>query len=414
VIAENGRLIVSHSGLRGRPGAGLDGAVVGELAGGLLSLLSERDLPATIAVARDARPSGESLAAQVIEAATRRGADVVDLGTVSTPTAKLAARRRGLGGAVVVTGSHLGPDWNGLKLVAAPDYWPLDPRLLPPAAPTTGGPAGRVSNDHEAAREHAAAVCESVDADAIRRAALRVSLRGGCGQAARLALSRLGCTLVRNGADIGLVMDGDGDRLQLIDERSSPIDAEATFPLAAISLGARRLVKGADTSRIVDLMAERRGWTVRVSPPGELHLLEELTDADAGIAGEGNGGVVIPGVGMARDALATGAIILALIAADGAPLSELAGELPSLARRRANLPCAGAAAAADALTTLAERVGSPVGDPVGGITLERPGGAWALIRQSATEPVLRVTVESPEPSLTEEVFAEIETALSSA
>jgi phosphomannomutase len=409
VVAENGSLIASHAGVRGRPGAGLHRGVVEEIVAGLLSLLSERSLPLTLGVARDARPTGDVLAAQVIEAATRRGADVLDFGVVSTPTAKLAARRRGLGGAIVVTGSHLGPDWNGLKLVAAPGYWPLDVRALQSNTPMEGAAPGRVVRDRDADRQHAAAVCDSVDVEAVRRAKLRVSLRGGCGQATRLALEQLGCTLVAGGADVGLLIDHDGDRLRLIDERSNPLDPDATLPLVAIALGAKRIVKGADTSRIVELVAERRHWSVRVTSPGELHLLEEFGGWGADVAGEGNGGIVVGSVAMARDALAGAASVLALVARS-CPLSQLAAELPHLVRRRESVPCAGPDAAA-ALAGLAEHMGARVLSPEEGVLLERAGAGWALIRRSATEPVLRITVESPEEGLTEELFAEVRAAL---
>src|SRR4029079_11529390 len=102
---------------------------------------------------------------------------------------------------MIVTGSHLGPDWNGIKLVAAPDYWPIDPSRLPPPSRVREGPTGALHPDGTADDVHAAAVCEAVDADAIRRANLRVSLSGGCGRAARLALERLGCSLVEDGAE---------------------------------------------------------------------------------------------------------------------------------------------------------------------------------------------------------------------
>jgi phosphomannomutase len=225
----DGRLIATHSGLRGRPGAGLDGAVVRQLVGEFLSLLAERGLPRTVGLARDARPSGERLAAQAIEEARRQGADIVDFGVVSTPTAKRAARSSGLGGGIIVTGSHLGPDWNGIKLVAAPDYWPIDTSRLPATSTAPEGPTGALHRDRTADEVHAAAVCDAVDADAIRRANLRVSLSGGCGRAAHLALERLGCSLVEDEADLGLVIDGDGDRLQLVDERSNRLDTEVTF-----------------------------------------------------------------------------------------------------------------------------------------------------------------------------------------
>ena len=408
---DRGAPVASHSGLRGRPGGGLDRDAVEEVVGGLLELLTERELPRTLGLARDARPSGSGLAAEVIETATSRGADVIDFGIVCTPTAKLAARRRELGGAVVVTGSHLGPEWNGLKLVAAPEYRPLDVRALPRGqAPPGRACAGSVRQDHAAAREHAAAVCASVDADAIRRARLRVRVSGGCGHATQIALEQLGCRFAEPQTDVGLLLDADGDRLQLVDEGGTALDPEAVLPLAAIARGGGVIVKGADTSRMVDDLAAERGWSVHVSHPGELHLLTRLAEADGDLAGEGNGGVVIPAVGLARDALACAASILDLMARTGMPLSRLAAGLPRFVRRRVNLPCAGEEPAFAALAALADRTGAELVRTYEGVRLER-GEAWALVRQSATEPVLRITVEAPDDALADDVFAEVWAAL---
>jgi phosphomannomutase len=159
---DTGAPIASHSGLRGRPGVELRRDAVEEVVGGLLELLAERELPCTLGLARDARPSGSDLAAEVIETATSRGADVIDFGIVCAPTAKLAARRRELGGAVVVTGSHLGPEWNGLKLVAAPEYRPLDVRALPRGqAPPCRASAVSVRQRRRMATSPARATAES-------------------------------------------------------------------------------------------------------------------------------------------------------------------------------------------------------------------------------------------------------------
>ena len=105
-------LIATHSGLRGRPGIDLTVPVLRRVVGSFVTLLESRGTRPSIAVARDDRPAGAQLASTVIEIAEELGLEVRDLGTVSTPTAKLVARRRELGGAVIVTASHLGPEWN--------------------------------------------------------------------------------------------------------------------------------------------------------------------------------------------------------------------------------------------------------------------------------------------------------------
>ena len=388
---------------------------------GFVEHVRQEGLPATVGLARDDRPTGERLAALVAATATAAGADVVDFGVVSTPVAKLAARRRGLGGAVVVTGSHLAPNLTGLKLVTAPIYGPLDVRQLAlPEDDDAGAVArrGRVTHEQTAAAEHAAAVLAAVDADAIRAAGLRVRVGGGAGRAGEVLLEQLGGPPPGPRPDLVLGLDPDGDRLQLIDGDGSALDEEATLPLTALALDARDVVKGADTSRVIDDLIDARGGAVRVVTPGELHLVEELAAGGGDIAGEGNGGVVVPAVGLARDGLAAGAAIMELLARTGSSLTELVDSLPKYARRRSTVSCAGhqhACAAIEAVAARLDERGDDIRtggerDPEEGLLVARDG-AWGLVRQSATEPVLRVTVEARSPAAADDLHAELQSAL---
>lgn len=408
-------LIATHAGLRGRPDAGLTAPVVRNAAGWLVEKIAQRELPATVGVARDERPSGRLLARQVVETVTGRGVDVVDFGVVCTPTAKLAARSSGLGGLVVVTGSHLGAEWNGLKLAAGPDFAPLDAGTMATASsPPAPRARGRLRVDRTASGRHAAAACRVADGASLRAAGLRVRLRGGAGPAARLALRRLGCRPDRAHAEVGLILDGDGDRLVLVDEQAAALDSEATLCLAAIAAGASSVVKGADTSRMIDLVMAERGGSVHVTQPGELHLLDALAATGADLAGEGNGGVVVPAVGMARDGLAAAVLILGLMARTRQPLSALADDLPRLALRRFTVPCGNEERAHLLLDALAATSGQHVEGTRSGVRLQRSDGTWALARRSATEPVLRVTVEARRADRAAALEAELRARLAAA
>jgi phosphomannomutase len=267
-----------------------------------------------------------------------------------------------------------------------------------------------VLQEHTAAEEHATAVLAAVDADAIRAAGLRVRIGGGPGRAGALLLERLG---LEHGArpDIALELDADGDRVRLVDERDRQLDEEVTFPLTALALDARDVVKGADTSRMIDDLVAARGGGVRVVAPGELHLIEELTAGSGDIAGEGNGGVVVPNVGIARDGLAAGAAIMELLARTGSSLSELAGDLPRYVRRRSTASCPDRSVACAAIDVVAARLGIEAsGDPEEGLQVERDD-AWGLVRQSATEPVLRLTVEARSRAAADDLYAELEAVL---
>ena len=227
-----GGLIATHSGLRGRVGSDLDDEVVGRCAAAFVELLRDRGRDGAIALARDGRPSSAGLARAARAAILATGSDLVDLGVTSTPAAKLTARRRGLAGLLVVTGSHLGDGWNGVKLASAPLFGPLDVRLLPDgaAAPDATRP-GQPAHDSSAPEEHAAAIVAAVDAAAVRSAGIAAEVADAPDAAAELVLDRLGC---RRGDGIGLELDADGDRLLLTDEEGRRLDPEATLALAAL------------------------------------------------------------------------------------------------------------------------------------------------------------------------------------
>lgn len=422
-------LVVTHSGIRGRR---LPPDVVQWATCGLIELLRTEGLPATLGLARDEGPAATTLAEQVAQAAVAAGADVVDFEAVSTPGAKLAAREAGLGGAVIVTASHLGPEHAGLKLVAAPTYGPVDPRLLPDPSVSEERSPGSVRRDASAAATHVAAIAAAVDAEGIRAAGLRATVSGGAGLGPALMLRALGCEEAGPGAgdaagarepDVRLELDPDGDRLQLVDETGARLDLECTLALAVVAREPRVVVKGADTSRAVDDLVAIRGGTVHVVPPGELHLVEGLAARGGDLAGEGNGGVVVPEVGLARDGLAAAAVILELMARTGRPLSALAGELPRYEQRRSTLACATEEEARETLARLAAAgdpgavgghpgavAGDPPPDPHVGVRIER-GDAWGLVRQSATEPVLRITVEACDAATAERLHDELRDAL---
>jgi phosphomannomutase len=167
------------------------------------------------------------------------------------------------------------------------------------------------------------------------------------------------------------------------------------------------VVKGADTSRAVDVLAGSLGGSVSTVPPGEINLIRGLETTGGDLAGEGNGGVVVPDVGHARDGLAAAAVIVALLAARRTSLSAIAAELPRVARRRSTIPCLEPARARACLEELARRFGLESGDPHAGVLIDTGNGAWGLVRLSATEPVLRVTAEAATEHEAEALHAEL-------
>lgn len=156
-----------------------------------------------------------------------------------------------------------------------------------------------------------------------------------------------------------------------------------------------------------------RGGRPHAGPPireWEIHLVEALIDG-GDLAGEGNGGVAVPAVGLARDGIATAAAVLELLARSRKPLSTLCAELPSYARRRSTLPCDDANGARVALETLAAQLGTEPREPTAGVRVEVGRDTWGLVRLSATEPVLRITAEAPTQREADDLHAELSAAM---
>ena len=298
-----------------------------------------------------------------------------------------------------------------MKLVAAPDYLPVDVRdvlVLPAAGPR---PGGRVSYDDTGVELHADALLASADLEAISAAALDVAVSGGVGSLGELVLNKLNCRLGGDSVRVAFRLDPDGDRLALADETGVSLDDEVVLPLVALALGARHVVRGADTSRMVDDVVAVRGGSVEVVPPGELHLVSALLRSNAQLAGEGNGGVVVPEVVLGRDGMAAAVAILGLLARTERPLSSLAAELPRYERRRSTVVCPERSRAIALLARLARTADlEPPLSPEDGVHVLR-NGTRGLVRLSATEPLLRVTVEGRDPAAAEALHAELRASL---
>src|SRR4051812_1913639 len=102
--------------IRGVVGKTLTPDIVRSIGQGLGTLARESGR-SEIAIGRDGRLSGPSLAAALAEGIRAAGIDVIDLGMVATPMTYFASYELRTGSSVMVTGSHNPPDYNGLKMV---------------------------------------------------------------------------------------------------------------------------------------------------------------------------------------------------------------------------------------------------------------------------------------------------------
>jgi phosphomannomutase len=377
--------------------------------------------------------------------------DVVDLGVVPTPTVQLAVEHHHAGAGLILTASHNPIEWNALKFVG-PDGIFLDAaagervRALAEAGPPRSGwdGLGEVREDADAVGRHLDAILglPVIDVTAIRGRGFHVALdcvRGAGAVAMLPLLERLGCRvsginleadgrfprppepvpenlgelgrLVRErGADVGLAVDPDVDRLALVDETGRAIGEDYTLAFAIRAVLDRRssgaaspvVVVNLSTSLVVEDAARDSGATVFRAPVGEANVARAIREHGAVIGGEGNGGVMYPALHIGRDAPLGVALILHLLATSGVTVSELVAAAPRYTIVKAKGPRS--AELGPLYQRLRKRFADAAADERDGLRLAW-ADRWLHIRPSGTEPIVRLIAEAPSSSEAEALVA---------
>ena len=425
----------SVSGVRGIVGADLTTDVVRRYAAAYGAFVRARG-GRRVGLGRDSRASGPALYAAAADALAAAGVEVVEMGMVPTPTVQLAVEDLPLDGGIVVTASHNPIEWNALKFVGAGGRFLTRPdadalfAIADGASRGPDGPTGPRSRDDGAVRRHLGRVLGLpwLDLKAIRARRFRVALdcvRGAGATIMPALFEALGCevrainlepdgafprepepipehlgelsALVRaSGADVGMAVDPDVDRLAIVDESGRPIGEDYTlaFAVRAVLPHLRGpVVTNLSTSLVVDDAAKAFGLAVERAPVGEANVVERMIARGAVIGGEGNGGVILPAVHLGRDAPVAAALALAALARTGLSVSAIVNGGPRYAIVKAKLDRP--AGALDAVyAALRRRWPDATADVQDGLRLAW-GDRWIHVRPSGTEPVVRVIAEAP-------------------
>lgn len=450
------QLIVSASGIRGRVGSALHPELAARYGAAFGAQLSARrdEGPARgrVLVARDSRPSGALLADAVSSGLRAAGWDVRDAGVVPTPTALLAVQDdEAARGGVVVTASHNPPDWNGLKMAGE------DGLFLPPEEIEAVhrlceegpkyAPWDRIGGGGElpgAAEHHLERILELpiLEPERIRERGFRVALDAGGGAGGPLVsrlLKRLGCEVIglglkpdgrfrrdpepvpeslgelaeavrERGADVGMALDPDADRLALVDEGGRPVGEDWTLALAAEYVLARRpgpVVTTLSSSRVIADAVERAGGRIHLAPVGEVRVARRMLEVEAVVGGEGNGGVMLPDLHLTRDAPVAAALLLGALVRSGESLGRIVDGRPGyqIVKRKARRP--GPEELEELYGALEGAEEAARSDRQDGLRLDWPDeGRWLHVRPSGTEPVVRIVAEAREPGRAERMAEE--------
>lgn len=386
-----------------------------------------------VVIGRDTRRSGRMLEAALAAGYASEGVAVTLLGVVPTPTVAHAAAALGVPGAMISASHNPFPD-NGIKLFAAGGAKLSDEaedqleaelaHLLGSGGgdrPTGAGVGMVTADDGRLARAYAddlhravggrslqglsvvldcAHGAASVLAPEVLRAAGvevtvvhadpdGVNINDDAGSTSPAALQR---AVVDHGADVGLALDGDADRLLAIDADGTLVDGDHVIAILAIDRQAQGRLP--DDTVVATVMSNlgfrqgmaRRGITVIDTKVGDRYVLEALARTGAALGGEQSGHVIQADIATTGDGLLTALTLLDVVHRAGRPLADLA---------------------ADAMTSLPQVLVNVRLDRRDPDLLERLAGDVAdaearlgdegrvLVRPSGTEPLIRVMVEAP-------------------
>ena len=447
-------LIKSISGIRGTiggaAGEGLTPVDIVKFTYAYCAKLRERKQPFgakyKVVVGRDARLSGQMVEQLVCGTLVACGVDVVKCGFASTPTTELAVTFSHADGGIILTASHNPRQWNALKLLNEHGEFlsAEQGQAILDSAEAGGFDFASVDclghiEEHDFTDEHIDSVLDlkAVDVPAIRAAHFKVVLDavnsvGGIIMPrllARLGVEciRLNCeptgdfahnpeplpanltalsdTVVREGADLGISVDPDVDRLAFICEDGKPFVEEYTLVSVADYLlglaekeGVRNLatVSNLSSSRALRDVTEAHGGTYHAAAVGEVNVTTKMHEVGALIGGEGNGGVIYPASHYGRDAMVGVALFLSNLAHKGMKVGEYKKTLPQYHIAKNRIELSDKALIDKILDSMKERFASGKVSTIDGVKVDfEEKREWVHLRRSNTEPIIRVYSEAP-------------------
>ena len=441
-------LIKSISGIRGTiggfPGDSLTPLDLVKFTTAYVAFLREAGFQGKlqVVVGRDARISGPVVRNLVVGTLMGMGADVIDIGLTTTPTAEIAVTETGSHGGIILTASHNPKNWNALKFLnrqgeflSASD----GARVLELTERTDISYArvhelGTLRSDDSFIKRHIDMILALplVDVAAIKQARMRVAVdavNSTGGIAIPPLLEALGvnkvdvlfgepngdfphnpeplpehlteiCSFIeKNQVDVGFVVDPDVDRLAIINEMGEPFGEEYTLVAVAdyiLSHQPGNTVSNLSSTGALKIVTERAGGSYFTSAVGEVNVVEVMKLHQAVIGGEGNGGVIYPELHYGRDALVGIALFLSHLAKSGKKCSALRDTYPAFYISKNKIEFEPGTDLEKVLSKLMDKYGGLPINTIDGVKIHF-GEEWVHLRKSNTEPILRIYAESNAP-----------------
>ncbi len=398
----------------------------------------------SVVIGKDTRLSGYMFETALAAGVCAVGAEVMLVGPLPTPGIAYITRSMRADAGVVISASHNPFADNGIKLFAADGFKLPDEieaeleRLMEPGAVADRIARGRdigkavriddaagrylthlkhsfpshlaldglkivVDCAHGAAYKVAPAVLRELGATVIPIAAAPdgTNINDACGAVHPEAMCR---AVVEHGADLGIALDGDADRVVFSDARGQLVDGDAILAICALDLHARRALRGsAVVATVMSNMGLERclagaGIGVVRTPVGDRYVVEAMVQGTYNLGGEQSGHVVFLDHGTTGDGMLAALQVLATMLRSGRSIADLAGVMTRYPQLLRAIPVA-TKVPLDRLPEL--------GAAVRRVEAALGSDGRVVVRYSGTEAKLRVMLEGPDLGRLEEFAGSI-------
>lgn len=383
-----------------------------------------------IIIGKDTRISSDILEAALCAGICSVGADAIILGVVPTPAVAYLVKAKNADAGVMISASHNSVEFNGIKLFSSTGYKLSDDieeeieRLILDAPEditlVSHTDVGHISHCDTAVREYIDHVKESIETDL---GGMRIALdcaNGSSSATAKQLFEELGAEVlllssepdgtninkncgsthmdnlmgfvVENSCDCGLAFDGDADRCLAVDENGELIDGDKLIAICAKSYKEQGKLK--NNAAVVTVMtnlgfrhfAKDNNIETVTANVGDRYVLEKMLDGGYNIGGEQSGHIIFLDHATTGDGQLSGVKVLEILKKSGKKMSELADIMYKFPQVMINVRITPKDKEVwknnPGITDLIEKHENELGD-----------SGRILVRESGTEPLIRVMIE---------------------
>ena len=408
-----------------------------------------------VIIGRDARISGKMIQNLVQFSLISMGIDIVDLGLSTTPTVELMVKKHNADGGIIITASHNPTQWNALKLLNENGEFlnSHEGKLIVDFSENKNftfsqvEDLGTLTKENQSMNQHIDSVLNLnlVNAEKIKAKKLKivvdaVNSTGGIivpdflnkldieviklycqpngnfphnPEPLKNNLKDLSNKVIETGADMGIAVDPDVDRLVFMCENGELFGEENTLVACSdyvLSKTPGNTVSNLSSSRALNDITLKYNQTHYYSAVGEVNVIEKMKEVNAIIGGEGNGGVIYPESHYGRDAIVGIGLFLSLYCERDLSASSLLKTFPKYYMVKEKINLSNSINVDKILNQIAEKYKNEKIDLVDGVRIDFID-SWVQLRKSNTEPIIRIYSEAKSEEKSNKLISEIKTLI---